>query len=107
MRATPKWNIGTNLTYRGSIFARGDEDNQDVNGTVAGYFLIDLDTTYNVTKQLQVFATRHESAQQALFDVSRFLERTSLTDRTTRSTAPIRPTSSSWDWVRREEFGWD
>ncbi|MEM5368557.1 TonB-dependent receptor [Paraburkholderia azotifigens] len=51
------WNIGTNLTYRGSIFARGDENNQDVNGTVAGYFLIDLDTTYNVTKQLQVFAT--------------------------------------------------
>ena len=54
---TPKWNIGTNITYRSSIFARGDEDNQDVNGTVAGYFLIDLDTTYNVTKQLQVFAT--------------------------------------------------
>ncbi|MEM5382897.1 TonB-dependent receptor [Paraburkholderia phymatum] len=52
-----QWNIGTNLTYRGSIFARGDESNQDVNGTVAGYFLIDLDTTYNVTKQLQVFAT--------------------------------------------------
>jgi outer membrane receptor protein involved in Fe transport len=55
--ATPKWNVGTNLTYRGSIFARGDEDNQDVNGTVAGYFLIDLDTTYNITKQLQVFAS--------------------------------------------------
>ena len=55
--AAPKWNVGTNLTYRGSIFARGDENNQDVNGTVAGYFLIDLDTTYNITKQLQVFAS--------------------------------------------------
>lgn len=55
--ATPKWNVGTNLTYRGNIFARGDENNQDVNGTVAGYFLIDLDTTYNITKQLQVFAS--------------------------------------------------
>jgi outer membrane receptor protein involved in Fe transport len=55
--ATPKWNVGSNLTYRGSIFARGDEDNQDVNGSVAGYFLIDLDTTYNITKQLQVFAS--------------------------------------------------
>ncbi|TCK38597.1 outer membrane receptor protein involved in Fe transport [Paraburkholderia sp. BL8N3] len=55
--ATPKWNIGTNLTYRSSIFARGDEDNQDDNGKIPGYFLIDLDTTYNVTKQLQVFAT--------------------------------------------------
>jgi iron complex outermembrane receptor protein len=56
-QAMPKWNIGGNLTYRGTIFARGDEDNQDVNGTVAGYFLIDLDTTYNITKQLQVFAS--------------------------------------------------
>jgi iron complex outermembrane recepter protein len=55
--ATPKWQIGTNLTYRGSIYARGDEDNEDVNGKIAGYFLIDLDTTYQVTKQLQVFAT--------------------------------------------------
>ncbi|SAL15758.1 TonB-dependent receptor [Caballeronia humi] len=55
--ATPKWNVGTNLTYRNSIFARGDEDNQDSNGKIAGYFLIDLDTTYNVTKQLQVFGT--------------------------------------------------
>jgi outer membrane receptor protein involved in Fe transport len=55
--ATPKWNVGTNLSYRGNIFARGDEDNQDVNGTVSGYFLIDLDTTYNITKQLQVFAS--------------------------------------------------
>ncbi|WP_240702317.1 TonB-dependent receptor [Trinickia terrae] len=55
--ATAKWNIGTNLTYRGSIYARGDEDNEDVNGKIAGYFLIDLDTTYQITKQLQVFAT--------------------------------------------------
>lgn len=54
--AMPKWNIGGNLTYRGSIFARGDEDNQDVNGKIPGYFLVDLDTTYQVTKQLQVFA---------------------------------------------------
>ncbi|HEY1995664.1 TonB-dependent receptor [Paraburkholderia sp.] len=53
----PKWQIGTNLTWRGSIFARGDEDNEDVNGKISGYFLIDLDTTYQVTKQLQVFAT--------------------------------------------------
>ncbi|MGF6995859.1 TonB-dependent receptor [Paraburkholderia sp. GAS32] len=55
--ATSKWNIGTNLTYRSRIFARGDEDNQDASGKIAGYFLIDLDSTYQVTKELQVFAT--------------------------------------------------
>jgi iron complex outermembrane receptor protein len=55
--ATPKWTIGTNLTYRGSIYPRGDENNEDVNGKIPGYFLIDLDTTYQVSRQLQVFAT--------------------------------------------------
>lgn len=56
-RATPKWNIGTNVTYRSGVYARGDENNQDVNGKIPGYVLIDLDTTYQVTKQLQVFAS--------------------------------------------------
>jgi outer membrane receptor protein involved in Fe transport len=51
-----KWDIGTNITYRSSIFARGDENNSDVNGKVAGYVVVNLDTTYQVTKQLQVFA---------------------------------------------------
>ncbi len=50
-------NFGANLTWRGSIFARGDENNQDANGKIASYFLIDLDATWNVTKQLQIFAT--------------------------------------------------
>ncbi|PFH28742.1 MULTISPECIES: TonB-dependent receptor [Burkholderia] len=49
--------LGANLTWRGSIFARGDENNQDKNGKIAGYFLIDLDATWHVTKQLQLFAT--------------------------------------------------
>ncbi|MCA8204208.1 TonB-dependent receptor [Burkholderia sp. AU33545] len=54
--ATPKWNVGTNITYRSGVFARGDENNQDVNGKVPGYVLIDLDTTWQVTKHLQLFA---------------------------------------------------
>jgi outer membrane receptor protein involved in Fe transport len=56
-QALPRWTIGGNLTYRSNIFARGDENNQDVNGSIAGYFLIDLDTTYNVTKHFQVFGS--------------------------------------------------
>ncbi|MFM0217974.1 MULTISPECIES: TonB-dependent receptor [Paraburkholderia] len=54
--ATVKWKVGANLTWRGGIYAQGDENNQDVNGKIAGYLLIDLDTSYQVTKQLQVFA---------------------------------------------------
>ncbi|MGH8778025.1 TonB-dependent receptor [Paraburkholderia sp.] len=55
--ATSKWTIGTNLTWRGSVYAQGDENNQDANGKISGYLLVDLDTTYQVTKQLQVFAS--------------------------------------------------
>ncbi|MEX3957832.1 TonB-dependent receptor [Trinickia sp. EG282A] len=54
--ATHQWDIGANLSYRSAFFARGDENNEDVNGKLAGYFLIDLDTTYRVTKQLEVYA---------------------------------------------------
>lgn len=55
--ATSKWTIGTNLTWRGGVYAQGDENNQDINGKLSGYLLIDMDTTYQVTKQLQVFAS--------------------------------------------------
>ena len=55
--ATAKWRVGTNLTWRGSIYAQGDENNQDVNGKISGYLLVDMDTAYQVTKQLQVFAS--------------------------------------------------
>ena len=54
--ATAKWNVGANILYRSSIFSRGDENNQDSNGRIAGYAIVDLDTTYQVTKQLQLFA---------------------------------------------------
>lgn len=54
--ATAKWSVGANILYRSSIFARGDENNQDSNGRIAGYAIVDLDTTYQVTKQLQLFA---------------------------------------------------
>lgn len=64
--ATPKWDIGANLTYRSSFFARGDENNEDVNGKLAGYLLIDLDTTYRVTKQLEVFTRVTKPARQRL-----------------------------------------
>ncbi|MGS0743597.1 TonB-dependent receptor [Glaciimonas sp. GG7] len=54
--ATPVWNVGTNVVYRSNIFARGDENNQDSNGKIPGYFMVNLDTTYSLTKQLQLFA---------------------------------------------------
>lgn len=54
--ATPKWTIGTNVTWRSGVYAQGDENNEDVNGKIAGYVLVDLDTRYQITKRLQVYA---------------------------------------------------
>lgn len=55
--ATPKWTVGANLTYRDGVYAQGDQNNEDANGKIPGYLLIDLDTAYDVTKHLRVFAT--------------------------------------------------
>ncbi|KAF3998672.1 TonB-dependent receptor [Glaciimonas immobilis] len=53
---TSAWNVGTNFVYRSSIYARGDENNQDANGKISGYTMVNLDATYLVTKRLQIFA---------------------------------------------------
>ncbi len=52
----PNWRVAANLLYRSAIYARGDDNNQDGNGKISGYTVINLDTTYTVTRQLQVFA---------------------------------------------------
>jgi outer membrane receptor protein involved in Fe transport len=53
---TPDWHVGTNLVYRSAIYARGDENNQDKNGMIAGYTVTNIVTTYAITEQLETFA---------------------------------------------------
>lgn len=48
--------LGTNLIYSSSVFARGDENNQDVNGHIPGYAVVNLDGRYRVAKGLELFA---------------------------------------------------
>jgi outer membrane receptor protein involved in Fe transport len=48
--------LGTNVIYSSSIFARGDENNQDVNGRIPGYTVVNLDGRYRVAKGLDLFA---------------------------------------------------
>jgi len=48
--------LGTNVIYSSSIFARGDENNQDVNGRIPGYTVVNLDGRYGIAKGLDVFA---------------------------------------------------
>ncbi len=55
-QATPKLSIGGTLVYSSSQYAQGDNNNQDVNGPIAGYTIFNLDGRYQITDQLQVFA---------------------------------------------------
>jgi iron complex outermembrane receptor protein len=53
--ATERWSIGSNVLYTGSAYARGDENNADVRGKVPGYTVVNLDSRYKVTKDLELF----------------------------------------------------
>ncbi len=48
--------VGTSINYSGSVFARGDENNQDVNGQVPGFTVVNLDGRYTLSKGMEVFA---------------------------------------------------
>ncbi len=59
---------GTNIMVFSSQYARGDENNRDVNGKVPGYTLVNLDARYQATRQLlffgrinNVFNTKYET----------------------------------------------
>jgi len=50
-----KLTIGGTVNYFSSQYARGDENNQDVNGKIPGYSLVHLDGRYQASKRLQIF----------------------------------------------------
>lgn len=48
--------LGMNVNYNAGVYARGDENNQDVNGRVPGYTVVNLDGHYFVAKDVEIFA---------------------------------------------------
>ncbi len=48
--------VGANLVVSAGSYARGDEDNQDINGQLPGYTLVNLDGRFLMSKNFQVFA---------------------------------------------------
>jgi len=52
---TEKILVGTNILYFSSQYARGDENNQDANGQIPGYALVNLDAHYDYNKRLSFF----------------------------------------------------
>ena len=68
-RITPKWNVGTTLIVMGSEYYYGDESNQ--NPQLPGYEVLNLHTSYSITKHVEIFAgiqnvlnTRYETLGQ-------------------------------------------
>jgi len=53
---TPAWTVGSNIVMAAGQYARGDENNQDVNGKVPGYAVVHLDTHYSVNDNWKLFA---------------------------------------------------
>ena len=54
-QATPKVSVGGTIVYASSQYAQGDNNNQDINGTIPGYTIFNLDGRYQLTDQLQFF----------------------------------------------------
>ena len=52
---TSAWDIGANIVAASNQYARGDENNKDVNGKVPGYTVVNFDTNYHINSQWQFF----------------------------------------------------
>jgi outer membrane receptor protein involved in Fe transport len=53
---TPQFFLGANVLTSAGAYARGDENNQDVNAQLPGYTLVNLDARYLVSRAFEVFA---------------------------------------------------
>jgi outer membrane receptor protein involved in Fe transport len=53
---TPSWSVGSNVITTSSRYARGDENNQDTHGKIAGYTVVNLDTHYSLNENWKLFA---------------------------------------------------
>jgi outer membrane receptor protein involved in Fe transport len=53
---TQQFLLGVNVLTSAGSFARGDENNQDINGQLPGYTLVNLDARYLLSRAFEVFA---------------------------------------------------
>ena len=52
---TPQWTMGASVLLSSGVYARGDENNQDIGGQVPGYTVVNLDSRYKASKQVELF----------------------------------------------------
>jgi outer membrane receptor protein involved in Fe transport len=65
---TPNLFVGANLLTSAGSLARGDENNQDSNGALPGYTLVNLDGRYLVGPNFEVFARLNNVLDRRYFN---------------------------------------
>ncbi len=50
-----RFSIGSNIMHASATYARGDENNLDARGKVPGYTVVNLDSRFKVTKDIELF----------------------------------------------------
>lgn len=65
---TPRLSIGANLVVSDGVYARGDENNRDVNGKLPGYALLNLDAHYRPRPNLEIFARVNNALDRNYYD---------------------------------------
>jgi iron complex outermembrane receptor protein len=53
---TRRCSVGANLLLSSGVYARGDENNLDINGTLPAFAVVNLDARYRVTNGFEFFA---------------------------------------------------
>lgn len=53
---TPDFTVGVNMMSFSGVYARGDENNDDENGKVAGYTIFNMDANYRINGNWSAFA---------------------------------------------------
>ena len=54
--ASEVWSIAANLACSSAIYARGDENNRDIHGTIPGYAVLNLDGRWRLARDIELFA---------------------------------------------------
>jgi iron complex outermembrane recepter protein len=65
---TQRLSVGVNVLVSDGVYARGDESNQDVNGQLPSYTLVNLDAHYRPLPSLEIFARVNNVFNRRYYD---------------------------------------
>jgi iron complex outermembrane recepter protein len=65
---TQRLSVGVNVLVSDGVYARGDENNQDVNGQLPSYTLVNLDAHYRPLPSLEIFARVNNVFNRRYYD---------------------------------------